>query len=147
MALAQTPLASSKVVFPIYFGDNGFAANTTTGTIPLVATSNGTLAVYTETMPWDGCIVAMTARLPSAPSAGTLTLQPRINGSLTSFTVEKHVNSSDIQKFYARQEARTSKSRFSAGDNVGLSFTTTSDWAAVQAGAFTVWCLLESVDL
>lgn len=147
MALAQTPLASSKVIVPIYFGDNGFAANTTTGTIPLIATSQGTLAVYVETMPWDGSIVAMTARLPDAPTAGTLTLQPRINGSLTAFTVVKHVNSTDIQGFYARQEARTSKSTFTAGQNVGLSYTSTSDWAAVQPIAATIWVLLESVDL
>lgn len=147
MAVAQTHVGSTKAVIPLSFATNGFAASVTTGTIPIMVTSGGTLGVNNYTMPWDGSIVAMAARLPNAPSAGTLTLQPRINGSLCDFTVTKHVNSTDIQGFYARQEARKKNEHFTAGQQVGLSFTTASDWAAVQAGEFEIYVLLEGVEL
>lgn len=145
MAIPQSALGSSKVAMPLFFGDNGVAANTTTGTIWIQKVYGGTLNVWDYTMPAKGSVIGVTARLPNAPTAGTLTLMPRINGSLTPFEVAKHVNSTDIQAFYSNQEARRANSIFSAGDRVGLSFTTTSDWAAVQAIECIVMVILEEV--
>ena len=146
MSVTQTPLASTKHVLPLSFGHNGPAANTTLGTIPITATGGGTLGVYEYTMPWSGSVIAVTARIPTAPTAGTLTLQPRINGSLTAFTTQKHVNSADIQAFVGKQDARIATSAFAAGDRVGLSFTTASDWAAINPIECQVFVLLEGVN-
>jgi hypothetical protein len=147
MALLQSNKASTKVIAPLNFGHNGLAASTTTGTIPILATGGGTLTAYEWTAPYDGSILFQTARLGAAPSAGTLTIQPRINGSLTAFTTQKHVNSSDIRAFVGKQGARIATSSFLAGDTIGLSYTTTSDWAADNTIAIDaqVYILLEGV--
>lgn len=148
MALLQTNKASTKVIAPLNFGLNALAANATTGTIPILATSSGTLTSYDWTAPYDGSILFQTASLSAAPSAGTLTLQPRINGSLTAFTTAKHVNSTDIAAFVGKQQSRIATSSFSAGDTIGLSYSTSSDWAAATiAIACQVYILLEGVNV
>ncbi len=145
MAIPQSALGSSKVVMPLFFGDNGLAANTTTGTVWIQKVYGGTLNAWDYTMPAKGSILGITARLPVLPTAGTLTLMPRINGSLTPFEVTKHVNSTDIQAFYTNQEARRANCIFDVGDTIGLSFTSSSDFAAVPAVECIVTVLLEEV--
>lgn len=148
MAVSQSPLGSTKQVMRLGFAvGGGLAASATNGTVPISASQGGTLQVNEYTMPWAGSIIAIAGRLGSAPSAGTLTLQPRIDGSLANLSDVNHVNSSDIRAFYKRQEARTHQARFTEGQHIGLSFTTTSDWAPATVGVeFDVYVLLEGVE-
>jgi hypothetical protein len=147
MGVAQSPLGSTKQVMRLGFAvGGGLAANATLGTVPISASQGGTLGVNEYTMPWDGSIIAVAGRLGAAITAGTLTLQPRIDGSLANLSDVNHVNSSDIRAFYKTQEARTHQARFSAGQHIGLSFTTTSDWAPGTVGVeFDVYVLLDGV--
>lgn len=148
--VAQTNIGSTKQLVPITFNYFDLPANVTNGTIPILSTpaAAGTLQNFEFAMPWPGSVVGVTGRLSAAPSAGTLTLQPRINGSLTPFTAQKHVNSSDIRSFAATQPAQQASNGFAAGDNVGLSYTSTSDLSATTIDmTFQVWVLLENVEV
>lgn len=69
-------------------------------------------------MPWSGSIVAIAAKLSADKTAGTLTFNPSINGTVTTFGVSV---TTDTQQAYAKQAH--GRTRFAAGDLLGCMYS------------------------
>jgi hypothetical protein len=126
-------IAKGQLV-PLVFNQDAVAA---TQTDVQLATVDGAGAVGI-TMPFDGEIVAITADLSAAASAGSLTCGPTIGGT------EK----TDLTVTFATETAKRAKVNrgkvpFVAGDVVGAEITASGTWNATTADlSVTIWVLL-----
>lgn len=106
-------------------------------TVAEVASAAGN-AVDAYVMPFDGEIVAVTARLSAAAGAGNLTVEPTVNGTVETDPVLAVTTSQS-----ARDTAARGTATFVAGDRIGAKITTDGSWDATTADiVVTVWVLL-----
>lgn len=86
--------------------------------------------VRTEvTMPRGGHVVGISIRSNAARSAGTLTVEPTING--TKVGLQGVLNGTDTQTDTARQDPGVDT--FTAGQRIGVKLTTDGSWAPTTA--------------
>lgn len=132
-------IAKGQLV-PLVFMDNAVAASQTDVQLPIVETSaTSSTSNNTEyVMPFDGEIVAITAALSAAATAGTLTVGPTVNG-----TEEADPTLSITTATEAHDKAARGTATFVAGDRIGAEITTNALWDATTADlVVTVWVLL-----
>lgn len=102
------------------------------------STGEATTAIDEYVMPFDGEVVAISAELSAAGSAGTLTIGPTVDGTeKTALTVTV---TTETEK-YAKVVRDTV--RFAAGDRIGAEITTDGSWNGTTADlGVVVWVLL-----
>lgn len=83
--------------------------------------------VAQQPCPWAGSIVGLSIQVEAECSAGTLTVQPTINGSAaaTSLSFEQTTNTQ-----YQYSTWRRDLYPVTAGQRIGCLYTTSTDWAA-----------------
>lgn len=90
-------------------------------------------------VPWDFEIVGVSVRSSAARTAGTLTVEPLIDGSATGLT--SVLNATDTQSAKATQLRGSDFA--SAGSRIGCRITTDGTWAPVTADVVvTVWAIV-----
>lgn len=119
------------------FGQDALAASQTDVQLP-TAIGEGSQAVTGYTMPFAGEIVAITADLSAAATAGSLTVGPTIGGT------EKTDPTLSITTQTTRSDtAPRDTAKFAAGDVLGAEITTSGTWDGTTADlAVTVYVLL-----
>ena len=129
-------IAKGQLV-PLVFGQDALAASQTDVQLP-VAIGEGSQAVTGYTMPFEGEIVAITADLSAAATAGTLTVGPTVGGTEKTdptLSITTETTKSDT--------ARRGTAVFSAGDIIGAEITTGGTWDGTTADlSVTVWVVL-----
>lgn len=119
------------------FGQDALAASQTDVQLP-VAIGEASQAVTGYTMPFDGEIVAITADLSAAGSAGTLTVGATVGG-----TEKTDPTLSITTETTKSDKALRGTAVFSAGDILGAEITTDGSWNGTTADlAVTVYVLL-----
>lgn len=150
MGVPQSNIGSTFVPHSLDFSQPKIAQNTT-GTLNIQSSlaTNGTLNVKDYVMPYAGSIYAIGMSLSEVPTAGTLTVQPLINGSLASINVDTTVSDALAQRAYQTQNARKFQSTFAAGDRIALRYLTDANFAPNTNidGVFQVLVLFENVNL
>jgi hypothetical protein len=132
-------IAKGQLV-PLVFMDNAVAASQTNVQLSVVETSATTSTSDNKEylMPFDGEIVAITAALSAAATAGTLTVGATIGG-----TEEADPTLSITTATEARDKAARGTAPFVAGDLIGAEITTDGSWDATTADlVVVVWVLL-----
>jgi hypothetical protein len=131
-------IAKGQLVPLVFMQDAVAASQTDVQLLVAEVASAASNAVDGYVMPFEGEIVAVTARLSAAATAGTLTAAPTVNGTETadptlSVTTEQSV----------RDLARRGTAVFSAGDLIGAEITTGGTWDGTTADlVVVVWVLL-----
>ena len=101
------------------------------------ATADDVLAVPGYTLPFDFEIVGVSIRASTARTAGTLTADATIDGTVTG--LQAALNATDTTAAYAKQPRESD--RGVAGSYVGVKLTTAS-WTPITADiVVTVWVL------
>jgi hypothetical protein len=116
----QYPLVTSR------FARHTVAASLNASPLNVIDTNatSGALNVTGDVMPFGGAIVGIGAALSAAASAGSLTLDVTINGTVTGFqlVLTTSANGSTIKEY------GQPGFRFNAGDTIGVKITTTAGW-------------------
>ena len=121
----QFPLVTSR------FARHTVAANLTASALTAIDTNatSGALNVSGDVMPFGGAIVGIGAALSAAASAGSLTLDVTINGTVTGFQLVITTSASgSVIKEYGQPGFR-----FNAGDTIGVKITTNAAWNGTTA--------------
>lgn len=134
-------IAKGQLV-PLVFMQDAVAASQTNVQLPIAETNDGTTTSVNASdeyvMPFDGEIVAITAALTAAATAGTLTVGPTVNG-----TEEADPTLSITTATEARDKAARGTATFVAGDLIGAEITTGGTWDGTTADlVVVVWVLL-----
>lgn len=132
-------IAKGQLV-PLVFHQNAVAASQTNAQLPLVETSATTSSTDNDeyVMPFDGEIVAVSAEVSAAATAGSLTVGPTVDG-----TEESDPTLSITTETEAYDTAPRGTATFVAGDRIGAEITTDASWDATTADlAVVVWVLL-----
>ncbi len=122
------------VMYPLItarFARHAVAANLSASALNVIDTNatSGALNVTGEAMPFGGAIVGVGASLSAAASAGSLTLDVTINGTVTGFQVVLTTNQNgSVIKEYGQPGFR-----FNAGDTIGVKITTNAAWNGTTA--------------
>ena len=114
---------SNVIAIPFYIADAAASQSAVVLSFPGEATATDMGQVP---IPWAGSIVGISVAVEAARTAGTLTLNPTINGTATAQSVV--INASNTQynsSKYARQAYP-----ITAGQRVGIKMTTDASWAA-----------------
>jgi hypothetical protein len=126
---------------PLVFMQADVAASQTDVQLSVAAVDNAAddqLAVVGYTMPFEGEIVAITADLSAAATAGTLTVGPTVGG-----TEKVDPTLSITTQTTRRDAARRGTAVFNAGDIIGAEITTGGTWDGITADLLvTVWVIL-----
>src|SRR5207247_6109667 len=116
----QYPLVTSR------FARHTVAASLNASPLNAIDTNatSGALNVTSDVMPFGGAIVGIGAALSATASAGSLTLDVTINGTVTGFqlVITTSANGSVIKEY------GQPGFRFNAGDTIGVKITTTAAW-------------------
>jgi hypothetical protein len=129
-------IAKGQLV-PLAFGQDALAASQSNVQLP-VAIGEASQAVTGYTMPFEGEIVAVTADLSAAGSAGSLTVGPTVGG-----TEETDPALSITTETTKSDKALRGAATFNAGDVVGAEITTDGSWNGTSADlSVVVWVLL-----
>lgn len=127
-------IAKGQLV-PLLFTQDAVAASQTDAQLAVV---DGTAGALGYTMPFAGEIVAITADLTAAATAGSLTVGATVGG-----TEKTDPTLSITTAATARDTARRGVTLFAAGDIIGAEITTDADWNATTADlAVIVWVIL-----
>lgn len=125
---------------PLVFHQNAVAASQTDVQLKLVETA----ATSSDTdndeyvMPFDGEIVAISAELSAAATAGTLTIGPTVDGTEKTDPTLSITTATEAWDTCLRDTVP-----FLAGDRIGAEITTGATWDATTADlAVVVWVLL-----
>lgn len=103
-------------------------ASLTDTVLSIMSGSSGADARNEFVMPYSGSVVAVTVASNAARTGGTLTVEPRINGTKT--TLDGVLDGTNTQYNYATSSKDTTGNTFSAGDRIDVVVTTSSaDWA------------------
>jgi hypothetical protein len=126
---------------PLVFMQDAAAASQTNAalTVTEVASAAGNVADG-YTIPWDFEVIGVSVRVAvaDARTAGTLTVEPLVNGSATGLTAA--LNATDTQGAKAIQARGSDQG--AAGGKVGCRITTDSGWLPATADVVvTVWVL------
>jgi hypothetical protein len=137
-----TPDASRGQLVALTFMQDDLAASQTDVALVISEGNTGsavaTNAVNAIVMPFAGEIVAISARLSAAATAGQLTAGATVNGSEKSATTMTITTQQSAYKRVARDTVK-----FVAGDRVGAEITTNGTWNGTSSDlVVTVWCLV-----
>lgn len=131
-------IAKGQLVPLVFFQDNLAASQTDVQLLVNEVASAAANAVSGYTMPFDGEIVAVTADLSAAATAGTLTVGPTVGG-----TEKTDPTLSITTQTTRRDVASRGAAVFSAGDIIGAEITTDGSWDGTTADlAVIVWVIL-----
>lgn len=136
--MTQITLDTSKgQLVPFYFGQDAVAASQTAVQIPAVmAEASQVNAGYT--VPFSGEIVAISAMLSVAGTAGTFAIGPTIGGAAD---LDAQLTVGTATNPYVR--VPRGKMPFVAGNEIGCEITTSAGWDAITADLqVTVWALV-----
>lgn len=125
---------------PLTFHQNALAASQTNVQLPLVETSATTSSTDNDeyVMPFDGEIVAISAEVSAAATAGSLTIGPTVDGTEAADPTLSITTATEAWDTCPRGTAQ-----FAAGDRIGAEITTSGTWDATTADlAVVVWVLL-----
>jgi hypothetical protein len=131
-------IAKGQLV-PLVFMQDAVAASQTDVQLPIAeVTSAAGNAIDGYVMPFAGEIIAVTARLSAAATAGTLTVGPTVDGTEKpdpTLSITTAVSASDT--------AVRGTATFAAGDLIGAEITSSGTWDATTADlGVVVWVLL-----
>lgn len=125
---------------PLTFHQNALAASQTNAQLPLVETSATTSSTDNDeyVMPFDGEIVAISAEVSAAATAGSLTIGPTVDGTEAADPTLSITTATE-----AWDTCKRGTAQFAAGDRIGAEITTAAGWDATTADlAVVVWVLL-----
>lgn len=131
---------SKGQVVPFLFAQDAVADSQSAVAMNIMETTatTSTLPVTEYVIPFDFEIIAITVASSEARTAGTLTVDATIDGTVTG--LQGILNATDTTRDYAKQGRSTDVG--SAGSRVGVKLTTAS-WTPVTADvAVTVWVLV-----
>lgn len=117
---------------------NGSLAQSGNGTL-----LSGTTGLTQRIMPYKGSVYAISGAISAALTAGTLQLQPSINGTVQPFNV--HNEAAGQIGLYGSQAARITQ--FAAGDTLQVVYNAAALDAAGVALEVDVYVLFEGVNL
>lgn len=121
------------------FMQDGVAINQTDVQLPVSEVSGPVgIAVDGYVMPFAGEIIAISARLETAGSAGTLTIGPTVNGTEVTDPTLSMGTSQSLSDTCLR-----GTSRFAAGALIGAEITTNGTWNGTGDLAVSVFVILE----
>lgn len=133
-------ITSRGQLVALTFHQNAVAASQTNAQLPLVETSATTSSTDNDeyVMPFDGEIVAVSAELSAAATAGTLTVGATIDGTEAADPTLSVTTGTEAWDTCPRGTAQ-----FAAGDRIGAEITTSGTWDATTADlAVVVWVLV-----
>jgi hypothetical protein len=127
MLTAATTLTDPhKLIALTFFQDNVAASQTDVQLLVNEVASAAGNAVDGFVMPWPGNIVAISARLSAAATAGTLSVGPTING--TEQTDPTLAITTAASAYDAGTRLAAGLPAFAAGDLIGAEITTNGSW-------------------
>lgn len=133
--------SATEQLVMLTFMQDAVAASQSDVQLPLAEVNAGAgNAVDGVVMPWPGVILAVSARLSAAATAGSLTVGPTING-----TEQTDPTLSITTAQSARDTAAVGQAppTFAAGDLIGAEITTDGSWDGTSADlAVYVWCVV-----
>lgn len=123
---------SNVIAIPFYIANAAASQSAVVLSMPgeATATDMGQMPI-----PWAGSIVGLSVAVEAARTAGTLTLNPTINGTATAQSV---VIDDDPTTYNTAQYARGAYP-ITAGQRVGMKMTTDADWAAGTTPSVVGW--------
>lgn len=131
-------IAKGQLVPLVFMQDALAASQTDVQLLVSEVASAASNAVDGYVMPFEGEIVAITARLSAAATAGTLTVGPTVGG-----TEKTDPTLSITTAQSASDTAPRGTSVFAAGDLIGAEITTGGTWDGTTADlVVVVWVLL-----
>ncbi len=133
-------IVSRGQLVPLTFHQNAVAASQTNAQLPLVETSATSSSTDNDeyVMPFAGEIVAISAELSAAATAGALTIGPSIDGTEVADPTLAIATQTEAWDTCPRGTAK-----FAAGDRVGVEITTDGSWDATTADlAVVVWAIV-----
>ena len=114
--LERIAVTHPQIVYPFVIAD--LAASQDDTALYRVATSGSAkIDAVHVTAPWGGCIVGIAAKLSADKTAGTLTFNASVNGTVTAFGATV---ADDEQTVYA--VTGHGSYRFAAGDTLGVMY-------------------------
>lgn len=129
-------VAAGQLV-PITFTQDAVADAQSAVAMNLVEVAGAALTVTEVQMPWPVDLVGISLVSDSARTAGTLTVDATINGTVTG--LQAVLDATNTTRHYARQPRGSD--RGVAGDRIGVKLTTAS-WTPVTADVVAVvWVL------
>lgn len=135
----EKSLGQWQLVALTFMQDNVAASQTDVQLLVAEVASAAANACDGYVMPWSGEIIAITAQLSAAGSAGTFTIGPTING--TEKPDPTLVMGSSATK---RDLCKRGTTPFAAGDVIGAEITTDGSWDGTSSDVFvTVWALVK----
>ncbi len=136
-------IAASGQLIPLVFMQDAVAASQTDVQLPVAEVNAGAgNGVDEYVMPFDGEIVAISARLSAAATAGSLTVGPTIDGTEKT-ALQQTITTSQS----ARAVARRDSIPFSAGARIGAEITSSGTWDGTAADlCVVVWVLVKLAD-
>lgn len=136
-------IISKGQLISLHFGQSDVADSQSAVAMNIVevrntgASADDVLAVPGYTLPFDFEIIGISVRASTARTAGTLTADATIDGTVTG--LQAVLNGTDTTAAYAKQPRESD--RGTAGSYVGVKLTTAS-WTPVTADiVVTVWVL------
>lgn len=118
------PKKSNIVPFSFYVAD---ASGQSQSSVAMSATGEATATdVPQQPCPWAGSIVGFSVQVEAARTAGTLTIQPTINGTASASTL----TIDDDPTTYNYTTWRRDLYPVTAGQRIGCVWSSSSDWAA-----------------
>lgn len=136
--MTQITLDTSKgQLVPFIFGQDALAAGQSDVQLPAVM-CEASSAVDGYAMPFKFDVVAISASLSAAGSAGTLTLGATIGGTEDADTTLTITTGTELYKVIPRGKASGA-----AGARLGCELTTDGSWNGTSADlVVTIWCLV-----
>lgn len=131
---------SKGQLVPLLFAQDAVADSQSAVAMNIMETSatTSTLAVTEYVMPWEYEIVAISIVSDEARTAGTLTVDATINGTVTG--VQGVLNGTNTLRHYATNQRGADAG--AAGSRIGVKLTTAS-WTPVTADvAVVVWAIM-----
>lgn len=131
-------IAKGQIV-PLLFTQDAVAASQTDAQLSIMENAaTSSLLVNGLNMPFDGEIVAVTADLDAAASAGSLTVGATVGGTEDADTTITITTETAVRNVVPR-----GKATFVAGNLIGAEITTTGAWNGTASDlAVVVWVLL-----
>jgi hypothetical protein len=127
-------------LIPLKFGQDALAASQTDVQLPAVM-GEASQAVTGYTMPFDGEVIAITADLSAAATAGTLTV-----GATKAGTEFGDPTLSITTQTTRRDTCARGTSTFVAGDIIGAEITTSGTWDGTTADLLVVVYVIQSLE-
>lgn len=128
-------------LIPLVLTQDAVAASQSAAAMNIIETgaTGGTLDAKEYKMPFDGEIVAVSVLSDSARTAGTLDVEPTVNGTVK--TPKVTLDATNTTHHYGK--VGRGAVPFVAGDRIGAKVTTAAGWAPVAADIVViVWVLV-----